>query len=86
VAPQRDFALLTPTAEDKDPAALPNFQTLVEWSRKASGTPHPATLSIWKADTDFKPGFEKQGENDWVLQTKIGDTPVAIILIGQAAG
>ena len=53
-------------------------------SRKASGTPHPAVLSFWKADSDA-PGFSKQGESDWVLQAKIGDTPIAIILIGLAA-
>jgi hypothetical protein len=85
-APQRDFFILSLASSDKDPSATPNFDALMDMSRKASGTPHPASLSIWKADTDFKPGFEKQGENDWVLQTRIGDTPVAIILIGQAAG
>lgn len=85
-APQRDFLILSPAALDKDLKATPNFEALMDMSRKASGTPHPASLSFWKADTDFKPGFEKQGESDWVLQTKIGETPVAIILIGQFAG
>ncbi|HLJ14090.1 MAG TPA: hypothetical protein VKV15_06300 [Bryobacteraceae bacterium] len=83
VAPQRDFMLLSPISIDKDPAATPNFDALVDMSRKASGTPHPAVLSIWKQDTDFQPGFSLQGEHDWVLQTKLGDTPLAIILIGK---
>ena len=83
-APQRDFLLMTPAAEDKDLNATPNFEALVAMSRKASGTPHPAVLSFWKADSDA-PGFSKQGESDWVLQAKIGDTPIAIILIGLAA-
>ena len=46
VAPQRDFLLLTPLANDPDPNAMPDFATLVSWSRKASGTPHPAVFSI----------------------------------------
>lgn len=86
VSPQRDFLLLVPIANDTDPNATPNYATLVKMSDAASGTAHPAVLSFWKADTDFKPGFEKMGENDWVLQTKIGDTPVALIVIGRAEG
>ncbi len=86
VAPQRDFLVVTPLAEDKDPNSTPNFETLMNMGRKASGTPHPAVLSVWKADTDFAAGFAKQGENDWVLQTKIGDTPIALILVGKAEG
>lgn len=83
-APQRDFLLMVPAADDKDLNATPNFDTLVAMSRKASGTPHPAVLSFWKADTD-PPGLSKQGESDWVLVTKLGDTPIAVILIGFAA-
>ena len=82
-APQRDFAVLTPAADDQDGAATPNFETLMKMSRKASGTPHPSVLSIWKVD-DFSASFAKQGENDWVLQKKVGDVPLAIILIGKA--
>lgn len=83
-APQRDFLLMTPAAEDKDLNAAPNFDALVAMSRKASGTPHPAVVSFWKADS-ATPGFSKQGDSDWVLQTKIGDTPIDVILIGFAA-
>jgi hypothetical protein len=82
-APQRDFLVLVPAADDKDPAATPNFDALMVMSRKASGTPHPAVLSFWKPDSGA-PGFSQQGE-DWVLQTKLGDAPVAIILIGIAS-
>lgn len=83
VAPQRDFGLLSPIAIDSDPNALPAFDPLVAMSKKASGTGHPAVLSIWKADTDFKAGFDKEGD-DWVLQAKMGDTPLAIIVVGVA--
>ncbi len=83
-APQRDFLLLTPAADDKDLNSTPNFDALMAMSRKASGTPHPAVLSFWKSDTDT-PGFNQQGESDWVLQAKIGDTPIAVILVGVAS-
>jgi hypothetical protein len=85
-APQRDFLILSPASIDKDPNSTPGFDALMDMSRKASGTPHPASLSCWKADTDFKPGLAKEGESDWVLHVKIGDTPVAIIVAGQHAG
>jgi hypothetical protein len=82
-APQRDFLLLTPAEDDGDLAAVPNFDTLVAMSRKASHTSHPAVLSWWKAEAD-SPGFSQQGDADWVLQSTLGDTPVAIIVAGVA--
>ena len=85
-APQRDFLLLTPAAEDTDPNATPKFEALVAMSRKASGTPHPAVFSVWKAEGEAKPGITQEGEHDWVLHTKIGDTPFAMIVAGRAEG
>lgn len=86
VAPQRDFLLLSPAAMDKDPNATPAFEPLVDMSRKASGTPHPAVLSVWKVEGEFKPGaVEQEGEHDWVLQTKVGEVPMAVIVAGAAA-
>ena len=83
VAPQRDFALMTPIAADTDPNAMPDFKTLVDWSTKASNTPHPAVLSIEPpAGTTF-PVLGKEGDSDWVLSVKIGDLPFAIILVGK---
>lgn len=85
VAPQRDFFVLVPAALDKSTDAISDFNALMDLSRKASGTPHPAVLSFWKADADDKPGFEKQGDTDWVLTTMLGSTKVSIILIGKSA-
>ncbi|MGP8247193.1 MAG: hypothetical protein ACLQVN_22090 [Bryobacteraceae bacterium] len=88
VAPQRDFALLTPMALDKDPAAMPGFDELVKWSTKASGTPHPAILSLEvPVDGTAFPAVTKEGDNpDWVLNVKVGDLPIAIILVGKFNG
>ena len=84
VEPQRDFLVLSPVAEDKDVTQNLKFDALMELSRKASGTPHPAVMSFWRVD-DFKPGIAQGAESEWVLQTKIGDVPVAVIVAGKNA-
>jgi hypothetical protein len=86
VAPQRDFGLLVPAADDKDPNSTPGFDALVAMSNKASGTPHPAVLSLSSSSSDKFPNFSKQNDHDWVLDTKIGDQAVAIILAGKVEG
>ena len=82
-APQRDFLIMTPAAIDRDLNTRPSLDELVVMSRKASGTAHPAVLSIFKADVDT-PGFSQQGDSDWVLQSKVGDLGIAIVVIGTA--
>ncbi len=85
VAPQRDFFILSKLADDTDPGTPIKFDALMALSRKGSGTTHPLVLSIWKPDT-FAAGFTKEGEHDWILQTKAGGLAVAIILIGRGEG
>jgi hypothetical protein len=86
VAPQRDFAVLVRAGDDTDPGATPGFDALVALSVKASGTPHPAVLSIWSSSSDKFPAFGKQNDHDWVLDIKVGDMPVSIILAGKVEG
>jgi hypothetical protein len=87
VAPQRDFLVMTPVADDKDPNATPSFDELMAMSKKASGTPHPAVLSMEPpAGGVAIPGIGKEGDHDWVLSVKIGDTPVSLIVVGKAEG
>jgi hypothetical protein len=86
VAPQRDFVLLVSAPDDKEATATPNFDALVALSNKASGTPHPAVLSIWNSSSDKLPNFSKQGDHDWVLEAKVGDLAISIILVGKVEG
>jgi hypothetical protein len=87
VAPQRDFALMTPLAADPDPAAKPAFDDLVKMSGKASGTPHPAVLSLETPPTGATaPSVVKEGEHDWTLTVKAGDLTFSIIVVGKAEG
>ncbi len=84
VAPQRDFAILSPADIDRDPAAKPSFDALMDMSRKASRTPHPLVLSLWKESGAVETGITAEGESDQVLRTMIGGTQVALIVYGRA--
>ncbi len=84
VAPQRDFMVLQSAADDKDPKATPDFATLMSGSEKALGIKHPGVMSIWKAD-DANQNLTQQGESDWVLQRKMGDLNLAIVVVGTAS-
>jgi hypothetical protein len=52
-------------------------------STKASGTPHPAVISIEPPSGSTFPAVTKEGDHDWVLNVKIGNLPVAIIVAGK---
>ena len=83
VSEQRDFLILSPVSVDKDHAATVPYDALMQMSQKGSGTPHPLVLSAWKADeSKFKAGVAKEGEHDYVLQHKVGDLPLALIVVG----
>ena len=86
VAPQRDFALMTPIASDTDPNATPDFKTLVGMSTKASNSPHPAVLSMESPQGGSFPAVAQEGDSDWVLNVKVGDTPIGLIVVGKAQG
>lgn len=86
VAPQRDFLLMSPAATDTDAAAQPKFEDLVNMSKKAAGTPHPAVWSCWKDDDGAKPGLEEGPENEVVLHTTVGSVKLAIIVAGAYQG
>jgi len=83
VAPQRDFALATPIANDADPKATPDFEKLVTQS-KTSGTAHAAVFSLEPPSGNTFPAVTKEGEHDIVLNAKVGDLPIAIIVAGKA--
>lgn len=84
VAPQRDFLLMVPVADDPGPTATPAFDDLVKLSTKASGTPHPAVLSLASSSNAKFPELKKEGDSDWALHAKIGDTGIELIVVGRA--
>ncbi len=85
MAPQRDFTLATPIANDPDPTAMPVFDKLVTMS-KTSGTAHAAVFSLGPPAGAKFPELTKEGEHDVVFSNvKVGDLPLAIIVAGEVA-
>jgi hypothetical protein len=82
VAPQRDFALATPVGSDPDPKAMPDFEKLVAQS-KLSGTAHAAVFSLEPPAGSTMPSVTKEGEHDWVLNVKVGDVALGLIVAGK---
>jgi hypothetical protein len=88
-AASRDFLLLSPAASDSDPSAQPKPMDVIERSRKASGTRHPAPLSLVQPDNAAVPSVTKGEEDHWIFATYINlasgdDLPVALVVKGQA--
>jgi hypothetical protein len=83
-APQRDFVAMLPAKADGGSEVKMSLDDVVAASTKVSGTAHPGVLSI--APGSGKSGFAKEGDHDWTLNTKVGDLPIAIILVGKAEG
>ena len=84
VAPQRDFLVMSPAALDQAAAPVAKFDDLMNMSRKVSGTPHPAVLSMWLVESGFQAGMSQAGEHDWALQAEVGDAKISLILVGKA--
>lgn len=88
VAQNRDFLLLTPAVEDKDPTGQLSFEQMVALSAKAAGTAHPAALSMVQPDGDTYPAIYKNDDGFYVfvakLKTGTGELPVGLVVKGQS--
>jgi hypothetical protein len=92
-APILDFVLLIPIAEDtKDPDTALTLEELVNLSRKASGTNHPAVINLGRPPAAVSaPTLEKDDLDHWVLKTKTqskpaAELPIGIVVVGRAEG
>jgi hypothetical protein len=87
VSTYRDFLILVPVAEDKDPSAKYTTADLVKLSTKASGTNHPAVLALFPVyDEVTEPKLYKNDSDQWTLAVPFGPTRLGVVLIGQGAG
>jgi len=89
VAPNRDFVLLVPAASDDNPDATFKFDELVSLSRKATGTKHPAPLSLVQPESGTAAAVSKDDEDHWIFSAAIRlasgeDLPIALIVKGTA--
>ena len=72
VAPQRDFALLSPVSVDSDPATIARDDA-IKRSTNTTGTKHPSVWSIWPGDDSAAaPALRYQDDSDcWLLTFRV---------------
>ena len=89
-APNPDFLLLLPAAEDADPNAVMEPKQLATASSHASGLRHPAVFEMMGPDPGDLPRAYTNADSYLIfannLKTDDGKTfPIAVVLKGQAA-
>jgi len=89
VAPNRDFLLLIPASSDSDPNSTLKFGELIELSRKATGTRHPAPLNLVQAAAVSAAAVSKDDEEHWIFSAALklatgGTMPFALVVKGTA--
>jgi hypothetical protein len=91
VSPARDFFLICPIGQDKDPKAQLKQDELIKLSRAASGTGHPGVWSLVypTTETDLPRVITNEHEHV-ILETKLsttsGEITVGLIVVGQTEG
>ncbi len=89
-APNRDFLLLIPAASDANPDATFKFQELMNLSESATGTKHPAPLSLVPADSLVTaPSVSKDDQDHWIFSASMKlssgeELPFALVVKGTA--
>jgi hypothetical protein len=91
VSPARDFFLLCPAGEDKDPNAQLKTEELLKLSRNASGAGHPTVWYVAPTTSDKDlPKVVKNEHEHVILETKIstksGPLAIGLVVIGKTEG
>jgi hypothetical protein len=90
ISPNRDFLLMSPVSSDRDPGAQFKFEDLVKMSKQASGTNHPAGLSLISPEGQKTvPTAFQDDSRHTVLIAALkpasgADIPIALIVKGMA--
>lgn len=90
ISPIRDFLVMVPVANDPNPDAQFKFEELAKMSTKASGTNHPAVLSLVSIDSaPTSPKAEKNETNNIVFSAALkrqsgAPMPLAFVVKGRA--
>jgi hypothetical protein len=92
VSPARDFVLICPVADDKDPAMQMKTEEVLKLSRAASGASHPSVWSIVAATSAAKdlPKIVRNEHEHVILEiplgTNSGPLPIGLIVVGRTEG
>ncbi len=94
VSTYRDFVLLSPAAADTTPDPVMKFDDLLKLSRQASGTAHPAVISLDPVKQGASSSMFQDDQGHWALQVELDEkaaagertqrAPIAIIVVGKA--
>ncbi len=89
--PYPDFLVLSPVAADTALDKTLEFADLMKLSKLASGTVHPAVLSLITVGSGAKfPSPAQSDQGYWALQMSLagkggGSQPIALVLVGQTS-
>ncbi len=87
VSQHRDFLLLVPIGSDADPSAMPAKEELYKLSAKASGTNHPAVLSLFPVFEDLtEPKMMQNDAGQWMVAVPVGSSKIGIVVVGHGEG
>jgi hypothetical protein len=91
VSPGKDFVLLAPVSEDKDPNAKIANDQLLKLSRAAAGTAHPSPWSMVPVSDAKNLPHAVKNEHDHVIlettvTTKAGPLQIGLIVFGKTEG
>ncbi len=92
VSPARDFFLICPAADDKDPNATMKMEDMLKLSRVAAGAGHPSPWFFGMATSADKelPKIVKNEHEHVILETKLttksGPISIGLIVIGRTEG
>jgi hypothetical protein len=88
-----DFLLAIPAAADDDPAPLKSLESLMMKSARATGSNHPAILSLLPPAADDKAPalIHDEAKEFWILQLSAGTaggktTPLKLVVVGVSEG
>jgi hypothetical protein len=89
ISPVRDFLVLIPVSVDQNADAQYKFEELVKMSAKASGTNHPAVISLLPPESKAAPTLVENEHGHVIFVTRIksqsgADLPIAFVVKGVA--
>ena len=89
VAPSRDFLLMIPASADPDPGKVFKIQEVIALSRQASGTKHPAPLSMLQPEDGTAAAISKDDQDHYIFSAGIKlasgeEMPFALVIKGTA--
>lgn len=83
VASSRDFAVLTPLADDTEPAKNIPYAEMIVMTKKV-GNPHPTIVRLEMAETSDTPNLWQSDEEHWVLDLTVVEEPVGFVVHGHS--